>query len=476
MKFRWAVAIAVLVSAAATVACGGGGSGPAVTGPPSTAAATSPAMMNGQVTLTIPAQVTTSSTRRSQYISASVQSVGISVTSSFGTVGPIFENVAASSPMCSATSGGARTCTIPLVAPTGSVTFTFALYDAANGGGNLLGSGSVTQTIAFGTSFNVAVVVNGVVATVAIAVSPTALPAGTAGTATVTATAKDADGNTIIAPGSYATPIALTNSDTSGATTIAPSSLTAPGQTATLTYNGSGSAGKTATLGAQVPGIPASAITSTVFTVGSGAAPSPSPTASSTSGSSSCSAASTTLPGTYTDLITVGVYSGTTYTASTGQGQNQSIWETLNFTAATPAPSPTGTILTPTPAPSPTGTPQPVYLWSGMYQLQSGTSGCFTLITSQDGSPLRIYNGTNDQGVSGFAEGAPNISSSYNVTYVNSGSLTLTISNLSAGGGSGTTTLSNGDSGTIALGARFSSTLDEARKLIEQVRKGPSPL
>jgi len=468
MKLRWAVALAVVVSAAATVACGGGGSGPAVSGPPSTAASTSPEMQSGQATLTIPARVTSSSARTAQYISASVASVAITVNG--GT--PMIGNVSANATNCTVTTGGARTCTIQVFAPIGSVTVTFTLYDAANATGNVLGVGSATQTIVFGTPFNIPVVVNGVVASVSIAVSPTALPAGSTGTATITATAKDADGNTIIAPGNYATPIALTNSDTSGATTIAPSSLTAPGQTATLTYNGSGSAGKTATLGAQVPGIPASAITSTVFTLGSGAAPSPSPspTASSTSSATSCGPA-LTVPATYTYLVTTGTYSGTTYTASTAA--NVSVWESFMYTVATPAPSPSATTPgpTPTPAPSPTGTPQPVYDYLGTYQLKSGSSGCFTLITSQDGSPLNFYNGSSLQGTSGLGDGFPNVTPPYNITFVNSGSLTLVVSNLGAGGGSGTATLSNGDSGTVTLTSRISSTLDEARKLTEQVRR-----
>lgn len=419
-------------------------------------------MTNGQALLTIPARMSSSTARHSQYVSASAQSVGITAANAAGQVGPFFANVSAGSSLCGTTSGGARTCAIPVFAPPGSVTFTFALYDAVNGGGNVLGTGSITQTVAFGTSFNVAVAVNGVVASLAIAVSPTALPvtAGTTSTATITATAKDADGNTIIGPGNYAMPIALTNSDTSGATSISPASLTAPGQTATLTYNGASSIPSSATVGAQVAGIPAIAISSTVVTF-SGTPNAPAP--------ASCGTP-VTLPGTYSTIIATGTYSSTTFTAnisSTG-----SSWFSYAYTAAaSPSPGPSSTLTSnPNPNPTATRTPQPIYDFIGTYQLQSGSRGCFVVITSQDGSPLSIYNGTSLQGASGIGTGGPNVNPPYNVTSVASGTLTsLVINNLGAGGGSGTVSLSNGDTGTVTLTSRLSSSLDEARKLIEQM-------
>jgi hypothetical protein len=117
-----------------------------------------------------------------------------------------------------------------------------------------------------------------------------------------------------------------------------------------------------------------------------------------------------------------------------------------------------------------------VYIYAGTYQLQSGTSGCFSLITSQDGSALSIYNGTGLQGNSGIGSGSPNVSGNYTIGSIVSGTVTsLVVNNLSATGGSGTVSLSNGDSGTITLTARTAFALDEARKLTGQFRSPLSP-
>jgi len=470
-RIRWGFAIVLFGMAAATVACGGGGGGGSAAPGQQPAALTS-----GTALLTIPNRVTASSVRQAQYVSASVVSVGIAINGA----GPTFANVSASSTLCTATSSG-RTCAIPVGAPAGAATFVITLYDGPSGSGNLLGTGSVTQTVVLGTAFSVNVVVNGVIATLAIAVSPTSLPAvpGTPSTATITATAKDADGNTIIGPGNYTTPIALTNSDTSGATSISPTSLTTIGQTATLTYNGSSSLTQVITLGAQVPGIPATAVTTTAVTLvtpgpstpkpSATPSPTPAPSSSATSVANGCGT-SLTIPGTYTTIISVGTYSGTTYTANTSSGS--SVWISNLYTAASPSPAPSFTAASPNPSPTATRTPQPVYDFIGTYQLASGTSGCFTVITSQDGSPLSFYNGSSLQGVSGIADGGPNVTGNYTIGTGTSGTLgSLVINNLGAGGGSGTVALSNGDSGTITLTSRFSSSLDEARKLIEQVRR-----
>ena len=466
-RVHWGFAVALFGIAAATAACGGGGGSTA----PSQPAAV---LTSGQALLTIPNRATTSTSRRTQFVSASAVSVGIAINGGSAT----FSNISTTSTLCSPTTTG-RTCTIPVSALSGSASFAITLYDAANGGGNILGGGTATQTIVSGTPFTVGVVVNGVIATLALSVSPTALPVGTAGTATISATAKDVDGNTIIGPGNYTTPITLTNSDTSGATTISPASLTAPGQTATLTYSGSTSATTSATVGAQVAGVPVSAIAPTVVTFGATTptpTPSPTPTSTSSSSAQSCGTA-LTVPGTYTTVTTVGTYAGTTYTANTSSGSTS--WITISYASASPTPVPTATATTtaiPSPTPTPTRTPQPVYIYAGTYQLQSGTSGCFSLITSQDGSALSIYNGTGLQGNSGIGSGSPNVSGNYTIGSIVSGTVTsLVVNNLSATGGSGTVSLSNGDSGTITLTARTAFALDEARKLTGQFRSPLSP-
>ncbi len=61
---------------------------------------------------------------------------------------------------------------------------------------------------------------------------------GTAVTIPVTISTYDADGALIIGPEPYRSPLPLYNSDTTGATSLSTTSLTKPGQSATLTYNG----------------------------------------------------------------------------------------------------------------------------------------------------------------------------------------------------------------------------------------------
>ena len=128
--------------------------------------------------------------------------------------------------------------------PPGSANFTLAAYDQPNAGGNLIATASPTYTIVAGQANNENVTLNGMPAELSLTV-----PSATAGTAfgspqSISVTAKDADGNTIL--GSYAVPIAISDSDTSGATSIATSGsdnppagqLLSSSDTATIAYTG----------------------------------------------------------------------------------------------------------------------------------------------------------------------------------------------------------------------------------------------
>jgi len=133
------------------------------------------------------------------------------------------------------------TCSGTVSAPVGSDTFTVNLYDATNGTGSLLSTGTLTQTIVAGQANSVNVTFNGVVASLAVAIANVVSP-GTAGSVGVTVNALDADGNTIVGPGVYVnssgTPvtIALTNSDTSGNSTLSQTSITQPTTGIELNY------------------------------------------------------------------------------------------------------------------------------------------------------------------------------------------------------------------------------------------------
>jgi hypothetical protein len=182
-----------------------------------------------------------SATRRPHYITANVASVEITLDTVNGTA------PSTGMPLTVTTNISMTSC--PCVAygpdvPAGSATFTLAAYDQPNAGGSLIATASPTYKIVAGQTNNENVTLNGVPATLSMA-----LPIATAGTAflspqNISVTAKDGDGNTIL--GTYATPIALNDPDTSGATSITTGGSDSPpaGQllsssdTATIAYTG----------------------------------------------------------------------------------------------------------------------------------------------------------------------------------------------------------------------------------------------
>ena len=115
------------------------------------------------------------------------------------------------------------------------------LYDATNGSGNLLSTGSLTQTIVAGQANSVNVTFDGVVASFAIALASVVTP-GIAGSVGVTVKALDADSNIIIGPGVYVNSsgnpvtVALGNSDGSGNSSLSQTSITQPTTGISLNY------------------------------------------------------------------------------------------------------------------------------------------------------------------------------------------------------------------------------------------------
>lgn len=216
-RFFGAAIVAVLAAG-----CGGGGTAT----PPAAKPATSQTQPQGvaQVTFTMHwASATPASVRRDpRYVPATARSVSVTVNT--GT--PQYLNAPAS--------------TIVIDAPIGTDTFAFATYDDQNGQGNVLSRASVTKTIVAGGANVVSATLNGVVVSLAISLSDPAPPAGAPKTVNVNASAKDADGNTIVGPGDYSTPIRLSIQDDTGSGTLSLSTTTLPNSstTATLTYNG----------------------------------------------------------------------------------------------------------------------------------------------------------------------------------------------------------------------------------------------
>jgi len=440
-RFSWVLVLFALIVAG----CGGGGGSSSAVGPGSQNAGTA----TGTMTLAIPARVANAAARNATFISPSVTSVKISMA---GLADQIF-SLTTNSSACTTTPTAGRVCTIAFNAVPGTPTITVTLYDGTNASANVLGTGSATATVTAGQPFTVSVTINAAVSTVTIALS-SGFSSGFPGTATVSAVAHDADGNTITGPGNFAVPLTLQLTDTSGSLSLSGTTLAGPTSTVTLTYNGGSPSvsnpaiqGSVAQSGVQVNAVQ-------IFN----------------SGQPTTCGSPLPLPGTYTTIFSVGTVSGTTYTANVSGATPPAEWSKVPYTQGTPSPAPTATAPSPTPSPSTSPTPgQPVYVYIGTYALTT-TSGCFFAITSQDGSPIANLTGIY-AGSSGFADGLPNLPANANGNFLSAtfGNITsMVINNLSSTGGSGTVALSNGDMGTITLTARFATTEDKARRLGEQ--------
>ncbi len=238
--------IAIALAVVLLTGCGGGG-GAAPPSPPakpavisSPTASLSGPKTTGTLVLAIgqAGTATSSSKRKAQFVSPSSSSVAITLNG--GT--PTYADVSATSPNCTI-SGSTRTCSLTIGLPAGAATVGIAIYDGANGTGNLLGSGSNSTTVTLGTPFTITIAVSPVVASASNPVityaTGSTFVTGTAGTATLTFTLADADGNTILASSAptFASPLTLSSSDPHVA--VSPTSWTGFSQTITLTYDGS---------------------------------------------------------------------------------------------------------------------------------------------------------------------------------------------------------------------------------------------
>lgn len=130
-------AIAVTALTALLVDCGGSGGGNSVA--PARNAGGGTAAQSVVVTVNIPGR-TPAGVRRTKYVGTGTQSAVFSVT------------LAGSTPAPNVTANCTTTCQATLSVLPGSNTFAVSLYDAANGSGNLLSTGSATQTIVAGTN------------------------------------------------------------------------------------------------------------------------------------------------------------------------------------------------------------------------------------------------------------------------------------------------------------------------------------
>jgi hypothetical protein len=244
-----------LSASLALVSCGGGHAQPGSSTLPGTASSPPASSTTATVRfdIVLPTASTSALRRAPAYISGSTQSAAVTVTPNGGSAG---------SPTVIACSTTA--CSGAVIAPAGSDTFTVILYDGTNGSGNALSTATTTQTIIAGAANSVNETFNGVVTSLAVALGASGT-AGTSASLPLTVTALDADGNTIVGPGSYVTAngtpvtIALSDSDATGATTPSQTNFTAPTSGITLNYTGLALA--PATLTAKATGYTSATVT-----------------------------------------------------------------------------------------------------------------------------------------------------------------------------------------------------------------------
>ena len=239
-------------AAALLAACGGGGGGSSSPAAPTGLPTSAPqALHRATMTISFPVGHHSSSNRKSpQYISPSTTEMVVVVNTVNGGTppggAPISETTALTVGANCTISGGTETCTLSVIAPPGSVNYTFNATD----GTSTLSTLTTTIVNTVGTDNLSSVTLQGIVAGT-VSVSGAALTANTPVTAgeTLVVTAYDADGNQIVngtTSANYEHPITLTDNDATGQTKLSvdghPASSSVitsnPSDVVTLTYTG----------------------------------------------------------------------------------------------------------------------------------------------------------------------------------------------------------------------------------------------
>jgi hypothetical protein len=220
--------------------------------------------------------------RHALFVSPGTASVSLSISENGSLLSTTVADVSSGSPNC-ITSGGSRTCTIPLNVGAGTYTFGLATFNQAPSGGAIpanakqLGAATTTATIAPGQSNAIDFFVGAVISSVGIGSqgntsSYTSLPAdGNPHTYVITIVPTDASGNPVSGTnGALATPVSVTLGESggngnavlvyNGLTSGANATLKSANDTLAVAYNGAGSAGYAATVTFNASGIPASTL------------------------------------------------------------------------------------------------------------------------------------------------------------------------------------------------------------------------
>jgi hypothetical protein len=221
-------------SAAAALAlvaagCGGGGGGgttlPGLPGGPPLGSANA---ASARFVIKIPAKAPANASRRRHYVTSSVTGVSFSVAQAGTSVGGyVYYALNLAAPYCSGTVGSTLTCTVNVVAPPGTDTFTVDLYDYAGASGTepnagyVVAVGNLTQAIAAQTANTVNITTDGVPTFAVMGIENA--NSGSTGSYPIDVDVTDPNGYFIV--GSYDAPLTLADSDTSGDTSVSATTL-----------------------------------------------------------------------------------------------------------------------------------------------------------------------------------------------------------------------------------------------------------
>lgn len=185
------------IAAGLLTACGAGGAG-------SPARPIAAPVANARLVVKIPAKTQSgSSMRRPAYVSSDTKSVSFEVSSDGGTsygdrqtVDIDLTNAQECSPV-----GGGYQCSAQFTAPVGTVWLRIKAWSAAGGTGSVLSQGIVSNVTISQTQENdVNVSLNGVASSLSLVLSPSSVAAGTASSFYAVVEARDAAGDSIVAP------------------------------------------------------------------------------------------------------------------------------------------------------------------------------------------------------------------------------------------------------------------------------------
>ena len=166
---------------------------------------------------------------------------------------PATFNLTPGSPNCVTPQGGTPTCTASVNAPIGSDTFVVTLYAGVGGSGSVLGTKTVMQSVLANATNTIALVMNGVVSSISLALGTTTLPAGAPASLPLVVNAYDAQSNIIVGSGIYSdangNPLTIVLSAqrsaptvqspySAGAVTLSGTTLTSPTAPLTVSYDG----------------------------------------------------------------------------------------------------------------------------------------------------------------------------------------------------------------------------------------------